>query len=302
MPSASSSTVSNHDRDSATTDAVRRYFDANTRLFERLGQGGSSIHRAVWAPGVTTRQEAFAYVDSLIAHEIAQRMTRGKSARVLDLGCGVGASLIRLASSLDLEGVGVTLSPVQAARGSALIAAHGLSDRLRCIEQSFTDMPDSLGLFDAAYAIESFVLSPSPEVFFEQAARRLRPGGVLIVCDDLLSERDGQSPHPDAKRWIEEIRYGWLMQSLVTEEQAIEAAARTGLTFVRSDDLTAYLELRRPRDLAITAALALGRRANIKGELWRSWIGGNALQLSLINRIVTHRVMVFEFRQAPDTR
>ena len=285
---------------SSITDAVRRYYDANTPNFERLGQGGASIHRAVWAPGVHTREEAFAYVDGVIAKEIAARVT-GR-ARVLDMGCGLGASLIRLAKRLDLEGVGVTLSPVQAARGSVHIAEAGLTDRLRTIEQSYTDMPDSLGKFDAAYAIEAFLHSPSPEVFFEQAAKRLKPGGVLIVCDDLISERGEHSDDVRAQRWLEEFRYGWLANSLVTEARAIELAGRAGLSFVRSDDLTSYLELRRPRDLAITAALAIGRHFPIPGQLWRSWIGGNALQLALVHGFLTHRVMVFEFRQAADTR
>ncbi len=294
----------------SATDAVRRYYDANTPGFERLGEGGTSIHRAVWGPGVTTRAQAFAYVDDLIAQELAQRMSAqgvsaGKRARVLDLGCGLGASLIRLASQLDIEGVGVTLSPVQAARGSVHIAAAGLTDRLRCIEQSYTDMPDSLGQFEAAYAIESFVHSPSPALFFEQVSKRLRPGGVLIVCDDLLSTRGAQTVTPQYRRWLADLKYGWLANTLVTEEHAIEVAAEFGLRFLRSDDLTAYLELRRPRDLAITAAVAIAHDAfhlPIPGQLWRSWIGGNALQLALVNRIVTHRVLVFEFRQVSDTR
>ncbi len=289
----------------SATDAVRRYYDANTPGFERMGEGGASIHRAVWAPGVTSRNEAFAYVDGLIAQEIAKRMTAGERARVLDLGCGVGASLIRLAKQLDIEGVGVTLSPVQAARATEHIASAGLSERLRCIEQSYTDMPDELGMFDAAYAIEAFLHSPTPEAFFAQAAKRLKPGGVLIVCDDLLSDRGERTQAPHYRRWLAEFKYGWLANSLVTQEQAVALAAQVGLSFVRSDDLTAYLELRRPRDLAITAALTIARdtlHLPIPGQLWRSWIGGNALQLALINRIVTHRVMVFEFRQAADTR
>jgi hypothetical protein len=47
----------------ALTERVRRYYDNNAAAFEELGQGGASIHRAVWGPGVSTRAEAFHHVD-----------------------------------------------------------------------------------------------------------------------------------------------------------------------------------------------------------------------------------------------
>jgi len=42
------------------TEQIRRYYDRNTSSFVALGQGGSvgAIHRAVWGPGTTTREQA----------------------------------------------------------------------------------------------------------------------------------------------------------------------------------------------------------------------------------------------------
>ena len=48
------------------TARVRRYYDNNQAAFERLGQGGTSIHRAVWGPGVSRREDAFHHVDELM--------------------------------------------------------------------------------------------------------------------------------------------------------------------------------------------------------------------------------------------
>ena len=72
---------------------MRAYYDANTDAFVRHGQGGAlgAIHRAVWGPGVVTREQAFRYVEDLIAGEI-ERSTLDRPAQVVDLGCGVGAS------------------------------------------------------------------------------------------------------------------------------------------------------------------------------------------------------------------
>ena len=52
---------------------IRRYYDRHTSGFISLGTGGHEgvIHRAVWAPGVTTAAQAFHYVDDRIADVIA---------------------------------------------------------------------------------------------------------------------------------------------------------------------------------------------------------------------------------------
>ena len=101
-------------------DDVRNYYERNTPAFERFGQGGSTgaIHRAVWGDGVSSRDHAFRYPDELILREIQNLLPAGGSAplHVLDMGCGVGASLIFLGSRAPVEGTGVTLSECQAIR------------------------------------------------------------------------------------------------------------------------------------------------------------------------------------------
>ena len=86
------------------------YYDANTKGFLRWGHGGQhlAIHRAVWGPGVRDRTQAFHFVHDLIA-DLAR--SEGSEA-LLDLGCGVGGSMIYLAGLLDLPFSGLTISGV----------------------------------------------------------------------------------------------------------------------------------------------------------------------------------------------
>jgi SAM-dependent methyltransferase len=273
-------------------DQVRRYFDDNTSVWERIGQGGIAIHRAVWGDGVTTRAEAFAWLDRQIAARVT---TLGVAApRLLDLGCGVGASLMQLAALLPAAtAVGVTLSPRQAARAHALIAGAGLAARLRCVEADYLALPDELGSFDAAYAIESFENSPDAAGFFAQAARRLRPGGRLILCDDFAA----RAPRGQREtQWLERMRTGWMIHNLVTVAEAQALARPHGLELVEDVDLTAHLELRRPRDRLLAAVLALGRPLGLRHTLWRSWLGGDALQRALLARLVEFRFVVLARR------
>ena len=123
---------------------------------------------------------------------------------VVDLGCGIGASLCYLAQRLPIRGTGITLSPTQAAIGQQRIADLGLDDRVTCLEGDYTDLPPDLGPADVAFAIESFLHAPDPSRFFAEAARLLGPGGALIIRDDMARDRQ-----PRSAEGLERFVRGW---------------------------------------------------------------------------------------------
>jgi SAM-dependent methyltransferase len=279
------------------TDGVRRYYDGNTARFERLGQGGAAIRRAVWGPGIADRTAAFHYVDDLILDRLPTTTTRPL---VVDLGCGVGASLIYLAGRVDLVGEGLTISSAQADRAARLVAAAGAADRVRCREGDYLRPPFDLAEADLAFSVEAFVHGPDPGRYFEAAARVLRPGGALVICDDFLGGH-AERPPPAAARWIREFRVGWRIGSLVTAARACDLAIAAGFAPVADIDLTPYLEVRRPRDRWVELLATLARPLRLKGDYWRSLTGGSALQRALRTGWVDYRFLVFE-RSRPSPR
>jgi len=272
----------------ALTERVRRYYDTNAAAFERLGQGGASIHRAVWGAGVTTRAEAFHHVDDLILDTLPPGLARPA---IVDMGCGLGASLIYLAGRIDMRGEGITISSAQAARAAEIIAESGAGERVHVREGDFLSVPEELaGKADLAFSIEAFIHSPDAGRYFEQAARVLRPGGTLVLCDDFLNSAEPPDS-PRGRRWLEEFRVGWHAGSLLTVDQVGEAAAAHGLTLVRDLDLTPHLELRRPRDRWISLLVRAVGVFRPKGPYWQSLVGGNALQLALLNSLLSYRFL-----------
>jgi cyclopropane fatty-acyl-phospholipid synthase-like methyltransferase len=274
--------------DGAHVEAVRHYYDANTSRFVRHGQGKGSIHRAVWGPSVTTRDQAMHWIDDRIVEALAQKPD---ATSVLDLGCGVGATLLYVAARTHVRGVGVTISPTHCARAREAFAAAGAGERLRCVEGDFHALEASLRDFDLAFAIEAFVQSANAARFFASAAGALRAGGRLLVCDDFLARRDLSEREAEL---VADFREGWRAGALHTVSEVEEFAQREGLTLVEDRDLTPYLELRRPRDVVIALALKLGRLLALDGPYIASLRGGDALQLALKSGALAYRLLVFE--------
>lgn len=269
---------------SEDVDRVRAYYDHNTASFLQTGEGGASIRRAVWAPGVTSREDAFRTVD----RRILEAITPG--ARVADLGCGVGSSLLWLSSRARFDGIGLTLSGVQAKHFSEHIARTGLSDRLRCFEGSYVAPPAELRDVELAFAVESFIHAPSAEAFFAGVAPRLKAGARLLVLDDFL-EREPVTLAE--RRTVDDVRTGWLANTLLLPSQVSERARAAGLELIENEDWTPWLELGRPRDRLLAGFVFFARPLRSKSWLLQSWVGGVALQRALSQRLVCHRLLTF---------
>lgn len=272
----------------ARATAVRAYYDRGTWSFLALGQGGREgvIHRAVWGPGVTARADAFHYVHDRIAHHL--RETGTTSPHVLDLGCGVGATLLRLADTVPgLRGTGLTISPRQVHAARARVAEAGAADRVTVREGDFCALPTDLPQVDAAVAIESFVHAPDPAVFFSGCARVLRPGGRLWLCDDLRAEVVPRDAHSTLARF----QRGWHAPSLLARTQVEALADAAGFTCESAECLTPWLELGRPRDrLAAVVAPLLARLPVAQAQMLA---GGSALQTALRRGWIDYLLLTF---------
>jgi SAM-dependent methyltransferase len=285
-------------------DQIRRYYDRNTPSFVALGQGGGvgAMHRAVWGPGARTREQAFHFVEDRIADVVRQVAARtaqrsaieppgtvARAPHIVDLGCGVAASLCYLARLLPITGTGVTLSPIQVRAARERIASAGLSERVACIEGDYGDLPDGMQAADVAYAIESFVHGPDPARFFAEAARLVRPGGVLVICDDVRRRATSR----EAERAIRRFRLGWHVNSLLEADELRSLAGAGGFEHSSTEDLSSYLELGRPRDRIIDAAVAIFGRLPLERTRVGHLVGGSALQKSLAGGWIGYDLMVF---------
>lgn len=261
-------------------NAVARYYDANTRAFLARGEGGGEgvLHRAVWGEDVRDRSSAFHFVHELILKEIATLSS--SRPRLLDLGCGVGASLLYLLDRCEGEGFGITLSGEQyelaKKRGSA-----------RWLQGDFCRDPLPPAI-DLAYGIESFVHASDSRAFFRNVSEALRPQGRLVLVDDFLVQGTADwSP-------VRDFVWGWHAASLLPTREVDAMATASGLALASDRDLTPYLWLDRPRDRALALLQPLLRTFHSDSPRVRSLVGGNALRACLKQGLIEYRFRVWK--------
>jgi cyclopropane fatty-acyl-phospholipid synthase-like methyltransferase len=118
------------------------------------------------------------------------RLADNPELMLIDLGCGLGATLRSIARRLPhARLLGLTRVPWQVERAHALNVAAGCGERVRVIQGDYEDTILPSGSFDGAYALESSCHGHGADksALLSEAHRLLRPGGRLVVADGFLS-------------------------------------------------------------------------------------------------------------------
>jgi SAM-dependent methyltransferase len=155
---------------------------------------------------------------------------------VLDLGSGAGGDCLLAAARVGPAGraLGVDSSPDMVRRARANAARAGAANvefRLGEIEH----LPVSGGSIDIVISNCVINLCPDKAAVFGEAARVLRPGGLLVVADTVLLR-----PLPQALRDVPEM-YSCCIAGAVPLANYVSLIEQAGLTDVRveaqQDDL-----------------------------------------------------------------
>ncbi|MGH3449484.1 MAG: class I SAM-dependent methyltransferase, partial [Haloechinothrix sp.] len=102
--------------------------------------------------------------------------------RVLDVGCGVGTTAIRLVREYDAKVVAADLAPLMRQRAEANVAAARLADRVSVEEADILSLPYPDDSFDVVVA-EAVTMFVDREKAAAELARVCRPGGRVLATE-----------------------------------------------------------------------------------------------------------------------
>lgn len=110
---------------------------------------------------------------------------------VLDIGCGGGAALSKLAETVT-EGhlTGLDYSPVSVAEAAKTNTAAIAAGRMEIIAGSVSAMPFADASFDRIITVESFYFWPSPPDDLREVRRVLKPDGRFLLIADIYGRDD----------------------------------------------------------------------------------------------------------------
>ncbi len=275
-------------RQTDVRSGIGNYYDRLsvwTSLARPFGYGGGSeqltVHRMLADPRAGGRATATRVHDLIV-----ESLPRLEHPRILDAGCGLGGTLLDLASRYDGTAVGLTLSDVQRAGATRAAAARGMSERVDVRVQSYDTPPD--GPFELIVAVESLAHSSDPGRSVTALARVLAPGGTLLVVDDM--------PEPGAigSRDLQSFRDGWHAPVVWTRTDYLAAFAAHRLRVVADRDLSGESAVRTLAQIARMERLNRLARA-VAGSRWRvvldSYYGGLALERLYRHGLMRYRLL-----------
>lgn len=160
---------------SVVSSAVRAHYDGLDHWYREIW--GEHLHHGLWEG----RSDVPEVATIRLVRRVAELAEIGTGARVVDVGCGYGATARLLAHERGADVLGLTLSEPQAAWGREAAAREGVGVELRVGDWLANEIESASA--DAVIAIESVSHMSNPGRAFSEAARILRPGGLLVVCD-----------------------------------------------------------------------------------------------------------------------
>ena len=197
--------------------SVAAAYDAWTddRLLENLW--GEHVHLGHY--GDPPRRRDFRDAKADFVHALVHWSgldTLPAGSRVLDVGCGMGGSARILSRDYGFEVVGISISPSQVARASAL-TPQGLNCRFAVMDALDLQLDDQS--FDAVWSVEAGPHMPDKQRYADELLRVLKPGGTLAVADwNRRDPSDGAMNRPER----------WVMHQLLTQWAHPEFASIKG--------------------------------------------------------------------------
>lgn len=159
---------------------IEEFWDGSSYLYHNLFSS-PRLHYGIWDEATASLNEAAERAEDYYI----QLLKIADGDKVLDAGCGFGATTIKIAKRFGVEVVGISLSQEQIDIAKRKHAALDL-DNLQFLRENYISTSFDNDQFTKILAIESVAYAVDKRDFLSEATRVLRPGGQIVIVDGWL--------------------------------------------------------------------------------------------------------------------
>lgn len=213
---------------SGNIEAVREYFLVTQDAYERWG-AGRYLHFGLDL-GERGHLES---LEALVDH-VADLSEILPGQVLLDSGCGVAGSAVKISKDKNCFVVGTNIMEEQVKSANELIRKEGLESRVFVLPEDFSKMSRIEDrIFDSAIMCESFFHAWEKEPVLSAHSRVLKKGGVFVISD-YFKVKDLSGSEQDKLRVFDD---GW--KGLTGDIRDIEPMmSRNGFRDIQISNLT----------------------------------------------------------------
>ncbi len=206
---------------------IRDHYDRVSPYYYDLW--GEHLHHGYWIRGNESKEEAQL---QLVEH-LAQAAEIRSGSRILDVGCGFGASSVYLARNYNAEATGITISAIQVEMASNAASVENVNAKFLLMDAEAMKFDQ---WFDVVWSVESISHYQNKRKFFASAAKLLNLHGTLAIIDWFKKENLKQAAH---KKFIQPIERGMLVE-LQTMDDYKTSMESNGVQVIRSEILNKH--------------------------------------------------------------
>ena len=211
------------------TETVNNYYDLCSE-FMQYGWN-ESLHFAPLTPGETLKE-------SIVRHQrlMIEKLDLREGMRVIDVGCGVGGPMRRVARESGVRVVCVNNNEQQLETARRRNVEEGLDRMAEYVKCNFMDMSTlEANSCDAGYAIESTCHAPDKRGAFAEIFRVLKPGALFWGQEMCMTDKfDPDNSHHRTVK--EELMLGIALNSIATFPDVNLALEAAGFQVVEALD------------------------------------------------------------------
>ena len=192
--------------------SIRSHYDLATPFYRLLW--GPHIHHGLWSEEDAVRRVPEASpraAQEQLTDTLASLATIDRGQQVLDVGCGMGGSSIRLARRHGCRVTGITLSGVQRRWAAASAVLQGVGGAVTFQRADAEAIVFDEASFDVVWSVECTEHFFDKPAFFQRAGRWVKPGGRVAICAWLAA---GDADLPAKRKQVEAVCDAFLCPSL----------------------------------------------------------------------------------------